>query len=182
MKPVFVSSQSVFGSQPPSGGCVLKLPQGKGKAGQFPQPPSGGCVLKPFVRPVLTRRQIQPPSGGCVLKRTAPRWSASSTKPAAFGRLCVETANVGTYISAVSQPPSGGCVLKRGQSRLLLAEPPAAFGRLCVETAFTCPTDLPFGQPPSGGCVLKQVVINKRGDVDSSRLRAAVCGGVIVLS
>ena len=33
-------------SQPPSGGCVLKLHQFEDLVCQFRQPPSGGCVLK----------------------------------------------------------------------------------------------------------------------------------------
>ena len=32
--------------QPPSGGCVLKLSDGKKVTKSLPQPPSGGCVLK----------------------------------------------------------------------------------------------------------------------------------------
>ncbi|EFC86904.1 hypothetical protein NEIMUCOT_06683 [Neisseria mucosa ATCC 25996] len=34
------------------------------------------------------------------------------TRPAAFGRLCVETDSLGFDFAALSQPPSGGCVLK----------------------------------------------------------------------
>ena len=101
------------------------------------------------------------------------------SKPAAFGRLCVETSVWTQNMTMVFQPPSGGCVLKlrlpesvRGSGgpaafgRLCVetkrrAYPrwygvPAAFGRLCVETwcmvggnSFRCL------QPPSGGCVLK---------------------------
>ena len=36
--------------QPPSGGCVLKLPQNYLQALEQLQPPSGGCVLKPMLR------------------------------------------------------------------------------------------------------------------------------------
>ena len=56
-------------------------------------------------------------------------------KPAAFGRLCVETTMM-TKVSALicTQPPSGGCVLK----------PCAAACRVRLKP-----------QPPSGGCVLK---------------------------
>ena len=54
--------------------------------------------------------------------------------PAAFGRLCVETAAALAFLPSITQPPSGGCVLKR---RLVYT----AFDRLY--------------QPPSGGCVLK---------------------------
>ena len=55
-------------------------------------------------------------------------------KPAAFGRLCVET--------------------KISRDNIAIG-PPAAFGRLCVETSQT-PSRSPLAcQPPSGGCVLK---------------------------
>ena len=55
----------------------------------------------------------QPPSGGCVLKPIGDAFLGDSAQPAAFGRLCVETAeyNLNTFVLN-----------------------PAAFGRLCVET------------------------------------------------
>ena len=56
----------------------------------------------------------QPPSGGCVLKLQigiAGTW----VLPAAFGRLCVETAETHVCFAYVAT---------------------AAFGRLCVETAW----------------------------------------------
>ncbi len=56
-------------------------------------------------------------------------------KPAAFGRLCVETKHINNILhSDPSQPPSGGCVLKQAARN-----------------------DNPYNetQPPSGGCVLK---------------------------
>ena len=59
-------------------------------------------------------------------------------QPAAFGRLCVETA-----------PPSVPA----------LPPVPAAFGRLCVETPPTSKKALSLAQPPSGGCVLKHYSI-----------------------
>ena len=55
------------------------------------QPPSGGCVLKPISRLFKGSEMSQPPSGGCVLK---PPWRKAlkrTVRPAAFGRLCVET-------------------------------------------------------------------------------------------
>ena len=56
--------------------------------------------------------------------------------PAAFGRLCVETAKVYKPVAdTMYQPPSGGCVLKHERAkRRLEQDDPAAFGRLCVET------------------------------------------------
>ena len=55
------------------------------------QPPSGGCVLKLFFGRVLQICSIQPPSGGCVLKQSQNGMGERHRKPAAFGRLCVET-------------------------------------------------------------------------------------------
>ena len=97
----------------------------------------------------------QPPSGGCVLKLENIGAAAEWLRPAAFGRLCVETAVFKAELSGRT---------------------PAAFGRLCVETAsVTILTPNLRAQPPSGGCVLKQngewVLPNER----ASRLRAAVC-------
>ena len=57
--------------------------------------------------------KTQPPSGGCVLKQPMPPLPRHAGRPAAFGRLCVET-SVGLGLSLITgtQPPSGGCVLK----------------------------------------------------------------------
>ena len=102
-------------SQPPSGGCVLK-PLNLSKFSEVPnpaafgrlcvethiknisittkrtQPPSGGCVLKPFLPRHSHHTLNQPPSGGCVLKQCLACSSNRGGWPAAFGRLCVETA------------------------------------------------------------------------------------------
>ena len=102
-------------SQPPSGGCVLKLLDGFALKGFFhpaafgrlcvetlrtslhflfaDQPPSGGCVLKPSLNLKQYHYDHQPPSGGCVLKLLNIFAIQSFLNPAAFGRLCVETAN-----------------------------------------------------------------------------------------
>ena len=101
-------------NQPPSGGCVLKQGKFADESQQMSQPPSGGCVLKhAWAHPsVLERRQ--PPSGGCVLKRSSNRLSVSSSSPAAFRRLCVETKGIFEFWNGSK---------------------PAAFRRLCVETS-----------------------------------------------
>ena len=116
---------------------MLKRPVGRCRHPYPCQPPSGGCVLKhrhSGVDIIL----ITPAAFGRLCVETAMTSSRLGIKcPAAFGRLCVET----TYPeesdhTMLDQPPSGGCVLK-----LLLIRPiyslqiPAAFGRLCVETA-----------------------------------------------
>ena len=79
-----------FVNQPPSGGCVLKLPSKSPYYLALPQPPSGGCVLKLHTMPKFLVLHFQPPSGGCVLKR-----HILYQKRTKF-----------------HQPPSGGCVLK----------------------------------------------------------------------
>ena len=99
------------------------------------QPPSGGCVLKLHSYYPNFQGLLQPPSGGCVLKRIMEILLNQHVRPAAFGRLCVETYEGLSVATEGIQPPSGGCVLKREK----LAE---------IYNA--------TGQPPSGGCVLKQ--------------------------
>ena len=71
----------------------------------------------------------------CVETATEPMKFGTS-EPAAFRRLCVETEMI-TLITGVpgSQPPSGGCVLKQDFLKTLgMIGEPAAFRRLCVET------------------------------------------------
>ena len=145
-------------SQPPSGGCVLKLcfllsllPI------QQNQPPSGGCVLKLVnffdCRPLRS----QPPSGGCVLKQRMAVKSSQNVGPAAFGRLCVET-HISKHCGArISQPPSGGCVLKQRFAPKLyqfLIQPPSGG---CVLKQEVVEVQAVAHQPPSGGCVLKRL-------------------------
>ena len=56
-------------SQPPSGGCVLKLLAALKVLIMNHQPPLGGCVLKHIPELHSYRLNLdQPPSGGCVLK------------------------------------------------------------------------------------------------------------------
>ena len=99
-------------AQPPSGGCVLKLCLFGFASSVKPQPPSGGCVLKPALEQGVDGNGFQPPSGGCVLKHGAGKRGSSKHRPAAFGRLCVETHYKWDLGLSVRQPPSGGCVLK----------------------------------------------------------------------
>ena len=60
---------------------------------------------------------------------------STTEKPAAFRRLCVETATRLRLFVGKPQPPSGGCVLKQHicvhKNHVVQ---PAAFRRLCVET------------------------------------------------
>ena len=58
------------------------------------QPPSGGCVLKQLFKLNTLWQFSQPPSGGCVLKHKRKLNHDYDYKPAAFGRLCVETAPI----------------------------------------------------------------------------------------
>ena len=47
-----------------------------------------------------------------MLKRDYGEYPSSRERPAAFGRLCVETAWLSMKTVLLVQPPSGGCVLK----------------------------------------------------------------------
>ena len=111
-------------------------------------------MLKHFMDIVFEPVFCQPPSGGCVLKQIFEYNVNFLNKPAAFGRLCVETFNVDAGYSAGF---------------------PAAFGRLCVETIQFIPSIVMPTQPPSGGCVLKQCFPLLSCCYQTSRLRAAVC-------
>ena len=73
-------------------------------------------MLKPFLIRAPQCLLIQPPLGGCVLKLIAACFVLIVGAPAAFRRLCVETATFG-LIARFAEP--------------------AAFRRLCVETACT---------------------------------------------
>ena len=78
--------------QPPSGGCVLKLPVFVWFwAGRHPAAFRRLCVETVICYRTSSPCQIQPPSGGCVLKPRSARRPASLSSPAAFRRLCVET-------------------------------------------------------------------------------------------
>ena len=111
-------------------------------------------MLKHTNRNIPQTGYDQPPSGGCVLKREIEVKRAEQKKPAAFGRLCVET---------------------RGRLYVKLHKGPAAFGRLCVETANRRELAAFWSQPPSGGCVLKLTPAARIVQRLPSRLRAAVC-------
>ena len=130
--------RSNVGYQPPSGGCVLKPGSWSPNSIIYAnQPPSGGCVLKQSSsKQIINQHMAQPPSGGCVLKPAQDWRTTTTTIPAAFRRLCVETGqySIGTPWK-YSQPPSGGCVLKRF----------SGFSH----------RNISYRQPPSGGCVLK---------------------------
>ena len=119
------------------------------------QPPSGGCVLKPCVHITAILAVIQPPSGGCVLKLIGPDNLGASDEPAAFRRLCVETAGMPSRMY-VYRPAAFRrlCVETISWSATRPVKNPAAFRRLCVETART--TGHIYTNP-------------------SSRLQAAVC-------
>ena len=96
-----------------------------------------------------------------MLKRPFTAGGCAPRKPAAFGRLCVETLHVQRRCRLQFQPPSGGCVLKHIHIRAAERHfDPAAFGRLCVETlAVLAYTAMRKSQPPSGGCVLKPAIV-----------------------
>ena len=81
---------------------------------------------------------------------------ALSVRPAAFGRLCVETMRFYSYVAGYG---------------------PAAFGRLCVETgSLKSHPDTRFDQPPSGGCVLK----HRHSGVDIILITQPPSGGCVL--
>ena len=105
--------------------------------------------------PVVEGRWSVPAAFGrlCVETAIGPM-AHQGRSPAAFGRLCVETFKYRVKNKSKNQPPSGGCVLKlRVDGVDVLAQMPAAFGRLCVETLNTPCSNPHRPQPPSGGCV-----------------------------
>ena len=152
--------RSNVGYQPPSGGCVLKPGSWSPNSIIYAnQPPSGGCVLKQSSsKQIINQHMAQPPSGGCVLKPAQDWRTTTTTIPAAFRRLCVETGqySIGTPWK-YSQPPSGGCVLKRHfhiTANRRISQPPSGG---CVLKRFSgfSHRNISYRQPPSGGCVLK---------------------------
>ena len=77
----------------------------------------------------------QPPTGGCVLKLHDFWLWLGCWRPAAYGRLRVETLHaLSAHANVAEQPPTGGCVLKHVA---------AIHGVFAIH------------QPPTGGCVLK---------------------------
>ena len=76
--------------------------------------------------------------------------------PAAFGRLCVETASASRASAGWYQPPSGGCVLKLAicfSSFQFFSQPPS--GGCVLKPPLRLLYNVVCGQPPSCGCVLK---------------------------
>ena len=78
----------------------------------YTQPPSGGCVLK--LRPNSSSGTRDAPAafGRLCVETNSSTFTTSPPPPAAFGRLCVETKPDKLFGGLDSQPPSGGCVLK----------------------------------------------------------------------
>ena len=71
--------------------CVETIGSHRMTSAMSSQPPSGGCVLKLIEVAYLDVALNQPPSGGCVLKQPARQAVQALGDPAAFRRLCVET-------------------------------------------------------------------------------------------
>ena len=65
------------------------------------QPPSGGCVLKLSWRFCTGSGGLQPPSGGCVLKQAEVISTLAAHCPAAFRRLCVETKPIPVWVALI---------------------------------------------------------------------------------
>ena len=119
----------------------------------------------------------QPPSGGCVLKQPLQNADGRSGKPAAFRRLCVETAASGREACRASPAAFRRLCVETDMAEVGASGcDPAAFRRLCVETkrmVFCWPPK--WTQPPSGGCVLKHFLKCRDFFGCASRLQAAVC-------
>ena len=164
--------------QPPSGGCVLKLPSYI-CALRNPTPAAFRRLCVETLIHGVERRTLcsQPPSGGCVLKLCVMPTLPIAVRPAAFRRLCVETQAKTMPPLRKTQPPSGGCVLKRYNRVFLYLrqnQPPSGGCVLKLLIKFLKPSST--FQPPSGGCVLKQTV-GRAPELflNPSRLQAAVC-------
>ena len=76
------------------------------------QPPSGGCVLKLSRFGAANRRLEQPPSGGCVLKRARGRHNSRYQGSHLRVAVCWNPDFAARVGKLKAQPPSGGCVLK----------------------------------------------------------------------
>ena len=93
-------------------------------------------MLKPLKWIFWQTLKAQPPLGGCVLKLAVAVVSLDIIRPAAFRRLCVETAGAGK-ISSSTLPAAFRrlCVETYTPPAPSEVKPlPAAFRRLCVET------------------------------------------------
>ena len=102
------------------------------------QPPSGGCVLK-LNSPVFMRKENNPAAFRRLCVETERRRkSLPCRQPAAFRRLCVETVKI-DYGCFVSFPAAFRrlCVETKHDIQNNAATCPAAFRRLCVETMVT---------------------------------------------
>ena len=93
LKPEHADVIREMGNQPPSGGCELKPLIIINHINMLCQPPSGGCELKPAQAICFGVPVSQPPSGGCELKHHQLGTKKMPARPAAFGRLRVETAS-----------------------------------------------------------------------------------------
>ena len=145
-------------TQPPSGGCVLKL-VGFGNFCRKLQPAAFGRLCVETGLRAVGLATGRPAAFGrlCVETKSIIR-EHNCVIPAAFGRLCVETVLVEYQYLLVSQPPSGGCVLKLpartkcGGSKT--TQPPS--GGCVLKRRLKQQRSLSGCQPPSGGCVLKR--------------------------
>ncbi len=100
------------------------------------QPPLGGCVLKHLSAENWDWQQKPAAFRRLCVETAVPRLAPCRRGPAAFRRLCVETRQCSQLRQQRNQPPLGGCVLKHSYiGRGVVLDDPAAFRRLCVETA-----------------------------------------------
>ena len=102
------------------------------------QPPSGGCVLKLPYTDAAALKSMPAAFGRLCVETLDKVNKMADDGPAAFGRLCVETSLSRTTATETVPPAAFGrlCVETPVSASPLDGVNPAAFGRLCVET--TC--------------------------------------------
>ena len=99
------------------------------------QPPSGGCVLKLPNHQIISKTAIPAAFRRLCVETWIDRQIQYWQQPAAFRRLCVETV-ISATACCVSPPAAFRrlCVETSNPLMRVISSMPAAFRRLCVET------------------------------------------------
>ena len=121
--------------------------------------------------------KIRPAAFGRLCVETIDRHPVSSQQgPAAFGRLCVETFSSSKAFFSFSPAAFGRlCVETGGGGGGQDSELPAAFGRLCVETT---KQNLKAQRCWPGLCVETPATTNSMPTYSVSHLKVAVCSNI----
>ena len=142
------------------------------------QPPSGGCVLKLQVAKHTQRRESPAAFGRLCVETWFLICRPVQNGPAAFGRLCVETHHQPLRNKSYRPAAFGRlCVETLVDNRVIATLQPAAFGRLCVETPMAWTLKTTICCPAAFGrlCVETSRILSESLPKQASRLRAAVC-------